>query len=85
MDCKTQCSDTYFLWQKSELQEVFEKYWVLKERETGHSILWVRCDRAPENVGELSGLKGVCDELGIQMEVMPAYTKEQDGVEERYN
>jgi transposase InsO family protein len=73
----------YSLDKKSEVLTVFEKFKRLVEKESGHSIKFLRTDGG----GEYSSveLKMFCETRGISHEITPPYTPQHNGLAKRRN
>lgn len=74
---------TYFLVAKSEAFEVFQKFKVFIEKESGTEIAGLRTDRGGEFLS--TKFKEFCDKVGIKRQLTTTFTPQQNGVAERRN
>nr|KYP68042.1 Retrovirus-related Pol polyprotein from transposon TNT 1-94 [Cajanus cajan] len=73
----------YLIKRKSEVLEVFEKFKVLVERNSGQLIKVLRTDGGGEYMSR--EFQKFCDQEGIEHEVIPPYTPQHNGTAERKN
>ena len=73
----------YFLKGKSEAFEVFKKFKVMVEKETGRHIKAVRSDRGGKYTS--TAFMEYCEEQGIRGFLTAPYTPQQNGVAKRKN
>ncbi|KAM0029839.1 putative RNA-directed DNA polymerase [Helianthus debilis subsp. tardiflorus] len=82
-DDYTRMSWVYFLNKKSESLEMFKKFKIKVEKESGYSIKALRTDRGGEFVGK--AFNDFCALHGIRRDLTAPYTPEQNGIAERKN
>ncbi|MCP3667476.1 MAG: DDE-type integrase/transposase/recombinase, partial [Gammaproteobacteria bacterium] len=78
VDDATRFRWSFFMKDKSCLSNIMTTY-LTTVRQQGHSIKFIRCDNAGENLG----LKRICNENGIKLEMTSPNTPQQNGVAER--
>ncbi|KAJ0468434.1 putative RNA-directed DNA polymerase [Helianthus annuus] len=82
-DDYTRMSWVYFLNKKSESLEMFKKFKIKVEKESGYSIKALRTDRGGEFIGKV--FNDFCALHGIRRDLTTPYTTEQNGIAERKN
>jgi transposase InsO family protein len=73
----------YFLQDKSSVFEVFKRFKMLVENESGCLIQCLRTDRGGEFTSTI--FNEFCSEHGVKRQLTAAYTPQQNGVSERKN
>ena len=83
IDDFTRMTWVYFLKQKSEVFEVFRKFKLFVENQSGRTIKVLRSDNGKEYTS--NQFTKYCEEEGIGRQLSVGYTPQQNGVSERKN
>ncbi|KAG8480141.1 hypothetical protein CXB51_024917 [Gossypium anomalum] len=83
LDDLTRFCWVYFLKQKSEVFEAFNKFKALAENQSGYKIKALRTDNGTEYLSER--FQKLCEQAGIHHQLTTVYTPQQNGVCERKN